>query len=229
MDELPYDDGVPMESKKHRDQMNLLIEPLERHFVDRPDVFVGGNMALYYSTLQARNQDFKAPDVFVVLGAIPDRERKSWVVWEEDGRRPDVVIELLSDSTEREDRGRKMRVYAALGVSNYYLFDPHALVFEGYELDRDHTWQRLAPDASGAIPCPRLGLLLRLWRGVYYRRESDWLRWYDGDRLLPTGSEAAEEQATRAAAEATRAAAEATRAERLAARLRALGLDPDAG
>lgn len=79
-EELPWDDGEPMETPKHREQMILLIHPLLRWFADRDDVYVGGNMALYYSDLQARNQDFKAPDFFVVLdappaSARPDRER----------------------------------------------------------------------------------------------------------------------------------------------------------
>ena len=61
----------------------------------------------------AWKNDFKGPDVFVVLDTVR-KDRKSWVVWEEEGRTPDVVIELLSESTEKADRGLKMRVYAKL-------------------------------------------------------------------------------------------------------------------
>lgn len=88
MAELPYDDAEPMESPKHRHQTNLLIETLHIHLADRDDVFIGGNMGVYYTTLQAIKNEFKAPDFFVVLG-VPYRERTFWVVWEE-GRGPDL-------------------------------------------------------------------------------------------------------------------------------------------
>ena len=96
-DELPFDDGVPMETQRHKMQMDLLIDPLIPWLEPREDGYVGGNMFLYFSLAQVRNQDFKGPDFIAVLG-VPKKERKSWVVWEE-GKAPDVIIELLSPST----------------------------------------------------------------------------------------------------------------------------------
>lgn len=125
-----------MESERHRAQMDLLIEALKLFWHDRDDVYVAGNMAIYFSELQAKKNDFRGTDVFVVLDTNR-RERKSWVVWQEDGRTPDVVIELLSESTEAVDRGEKMRVYAKLlHVSEYYLFDPFSGALEAYTLDQ---------------------------------------------------------------------------------------------
>src|SRR5262245_34654149 len=98
-DDLPYDDGEPMDSERHLEQLSLLVEQLKLLWKDRDDVYVGGNMAIYFSELQAKKNDFRGPDVFVVLDTVK-RERKSWVVWQEGGRTPDVVIELLSASTE---------------------------------------------------------------------------------------------------------------------------------
>lgn len=49
---------------------------------------------------------FRGPDFFLVLD-VEDRERKSWVVWQERMRFPDVVIELLSDSTREVDKVEK--------------------------------------------------------------------------------------------------------------------------
>ncbi len=87
-------------------------------------------MFVYFSELQAKKNDFRGPDVFVVLDTVR-RERKSWVVWGENGRTPDVVIELLSPSTEAVDRGEKMRVYSKLlRVTHYYLFDPMSQLAE---------------------------------------------------------------------------------------------------
>jgi Uma2 family endonuclease len=81
-DELPYDDGMPMESERHVLQLQWLLDPLRRFWADRQDVYVGGNMFVYFSLEQVRHQDFRGPDFFAVLG-VPKRERKSWVVWQE--------------------------------------------------------------------------------------------------------------------------------------------------
>ncbi len=100
-DELPCDDGIPMETQRHKMQMDLLLDTLQPWLDQREDGYIGGNMFIYFSTEQVKNQDFRGPDFFAVLG-VPKRERKSWVVWEE-GKAPNVVIELLSESTSNED------------------------------------------------------------------------------------------------------------------------------
>ena len=109
-EDLPYDDGVPMESELHVMQMTLLKESLELGWADRQDFYVGCNMFVYYSELQSKQNDFRGPDVFVVTNTAR-KLRKSWVVWEEDGRTPDLVIELTSPSTEAVDRGKKKDIY----------------------------------------------------------------------------------------------------------------------
>ena len=215
MDELPYDDGEPMESEKHRNGMYLLIDAAVRYFADRPDVYVSGNMGLYYSVLQARNADFKAPDFFVVLDAIPGRERKSWVVWEEDGRVPNVVIELVSASTEREDRGRKMRVYASLNVHEYFLYDPRDDRLEGYRLDAAQRYRPIPARPDGDLDCESLGLRLGVVHCAWMGHSHPWLRWRAPDgSLLLTGREAEHEEFARAEQERERAERERERAER---------------
>ncbi|WP_437283233.1 Uma2 family endonuclease [Sorangium sp. So ce375] len=219
-DELLHDDGAS-QSERHRKQMDLLIEALDLLWKERDDVYVGGNMAVYFSELQAKKNDFRGPDVFVVLDTVR-RERKSWVVWQEDGRTPDMVIELLSESTEKVDRADKMRIYAKLlRVPEYYLFDPFTGVLEAYALDiTTMTYTSVAPGAGGDVVSPRLQLRLGVRRGRYHGLEADWLRWLDPEgHLVPTGEEqarAAEEQA-RAADERARAAQD--EATLLAARL----------
>ncbi|MGK4004232.1 Uma2 family endonuclease [Sorangium sp. So ce1036] len=227
-DELPYDDGEPMESQRHRKQMELLIEVLDLLWKDRDDVYVSGNMAIYFSELQAKKNDFRGPDVFVVLDTVK-RERKSWVVWQEDGRTPDVVIELLSESTEKVDRTDKMRIYAKLlRVPEYYLFDPFTGVLEAYTLDlATMSYVPVAPAANGDVVSSRLHLGLGVRRGTYHNLEVDWLRWLDAEgRVLPTAEEqarAAEEQA-RAAEEQARAAEGRARAAEDEAKLLAARL-----
>ena len=192
-DELPYDDGEPMESDRHRKQMNVLIESLDDAWRDRDDVYVGGNMFVYFSELQAKKNDFRGPDVFVVLDTVR-RERKSWVVWGENGRTPDVVIELLSPSTEGVDRGEKMRVYSKLlHVAHYYLFDPMSGALEGYTLDSAaRAYVPTLPDESGDVPCSALGLRLGVRHGRLLGVEADWLRWVDhAGQVIPTPEERA--------------------------------------
>ena len=210
--DLPYDDGEPMESERHVCQMTLLIESLKLAWKDRQNFYVGGNMFIYFSELQTRKNDFRGPDVFVVLDTVK-RERLSWVVWEEGGRRPDVVIELLSPSTEEVDRGEKMQVYArVLMVGEYYLFDPWTGALEGYTLDRgSRTYRRMpAVDERGTVPCGQLGLRLGVVPGRYHDVETDFLRWLDQEgRVLPTGEELAAIETVRADQEAARAGQEA--------------------
>ena len=67
-DQLPWDDGVPMETQRHRLQMDLLIETLQPWQTQRQDGYVGGNRFLYYSLAQVRNRKLMGPDVFAVVG-----------------------------------------------------------------------------------------------------------------------------------------------------------------
>lgn len=160
----------------------------------------------------------------VVLGT--DRHpRRAWVVWEEDGKTPNVIIELLSESTEHVDRGEKMRVYGqALKVAEYFLFDPLTGTLEGYELDLPRpVYVRKQPDARGYLRCAQMDLSLGRVRGTYHGREGDWLRWIAPDgTVLPTGAEHASAETERANAEAERANAEAERVRQLTEELAAL-------
>jgi Uma2 family endonuclease len=199
-EDLPCDDGEPMETPRHREQMVLLINSLKQAWEHRDDFYVGGNEFVYFSQLQAKHNDFRGPDVYVVLDALKKKERKSWVVWEEDGRTPDVIIELLSPSSEATDRGDKMRIYARLlRVAECFLFDPWDGRLEGYELDSSRgSYERMEADDNGWLRSERLGLRLGKVRSTHAGVEADWLRWIDQQgRILPSGEEralAAEDQ-----------------------------------
>jgi Uma2 family endonuclease len=231
-DDLPYDDGLPMPTFRHVLQMQLLMGSLRLHWADRTDVFIGGDMFVYYSPEQVRTRDFLSPDVFVVLDVPFHRVRKSWVVWEEDGRGPDLVIELLSDSTARGDRTTKWEAYQRrLRVPEYIWFDPYTAELAGFAL-RNGVYESMPVDEQGRLVSRRLGLLLVPWMGEYGGEEATWLRWATPDgAILPTGEEQAEaaqrlaEAAQRLAEAAERRAAEererAERAERRMAELEA--------
>jgi len=189
-DELPYDDGRPMETERHALQLQLLLDPLRLYYTGRQDAYVGGNMFVYFSLDQVRHQDFRGPDFFVVLG-VPKRERKSWVVWQE-GKGPDVVIELLSDSTAAQDKGEKKTIYQdRLRVPEYFWFDPFSGERAGFRL-RDGRYEDVAEDRHGRLLSQCLGLALVRWQGIYQEVEARWLRWATwAGTLLPTSQEVA--------------------------------------
>ncbi|MBW4694860.1 MAG: Uma2 family endonuclease [Lyngbya sp. HA4199-MV5] len=215
--ELPYDDGVPMESARHKTQMDLLIDALIPWLAQRDDGFVGGSMFVYYSLAQVRNQDFKGPDFFAVLG-VPKEKRKSWVVWEE-GKAPDVVIELLSDSTAAADKTKKKLIYQEqMRVPEYFWYDPfNPSDWAGFAMQQN-GYQPLVLNDRDQLLSVSLGLALQRWQGTYKGIDATWLRWatVEGD-LLPTPEEQehqrAEQEHQQAELERQRAEQERQRAE----------------
>ncbi|MBN8609256.1 MAG: Uma2 family endonuclease [Deltaproteobacteria bacterium] len=216
-DQLPFDDGEPMESQRHLEQMNVLIDSLRSHWGSRRDFYVGGNMFVYFSELQTRKNDFRGPDVFVVMDTDAAKERKSWVVWEEDGRLPDVVIELLSSSTEAIDRGEKKRIYERVWkVSTYVLYDPFTYALTVFERNAEDIL--VERERADVVNVPRLRLSLAVRPTKLAGQDVMGLRWIDGDEVLPTGEERAASQRARADAEGARADAESARADEESAR-----------
>ncbi|WP_375492060.1 Uma2 family endonuclease [uncultured Nostoc sp.] len=196
--ELPYDDGIPMESARHKAQMDLLIDALIPWLEEREDGFIGGNMFVYYSLAQVRNKDFKGPDFFTVLG-VPKGERRSWVVWEE-GKAPDVVIELLSDSTAQADKNLKKLIYQnQMRVPEYFWYDPfNPDDLAGFSNEKG-VYQPIAANAQNQLVSQSLGLALQLWQGNYKGINTTWLRWAMSlGELLPTPEEKERQRADKA-------------------------------
>jgi Uma2 family endonuclease len=55
---------------------------------------------------------------------------------------PDWVCEVVSPSTERLDRGEKLRVYARERVAHVWLIDPSRQALEVLVLDRRGQWAK---------------------------------------------------------------------------------------
>jgi Uma2 family endonuclease len=201
-------DEPEMESYLHLIQMLLLLETLELSWKHRTDFFAAGNLTIFFSPRQLKSEKFRGPDFFVVLGT-EKKPRKSWTVWQEDGRYPNVIVEILSESTAALDRGLKKQIYQdVFRTPDYFLFDPETLDLAGFHLV-EGRYEPLAPDAQGRLPSAQLGLHLGVHEGK--------LRFFTPEgALLPSGRDIAE-QAERAAQQA----------ERMAAKLRELGVDPD--
>jgi Uma2 family endonuclease len=192
-----------METARHREQMEVLIGSLQAHWAERDNYYVGGNMFLHYDPSNRRK--FRGPDFFLVMNVEKHRERKSWVVWQEGMRFPDVIIELLSDTTRETDkRGKKMLYEQVFRTAEYYLYDPISQELTGYHL-RCARYEEVQRDAQGQVYSPVTGLCLTI--------DNDWLRWATREgKLLPTPMELALQERQRADQEQQRADQERQRA-----------------
>jgi Uma2 family endonuclease len=229
--DYPTSDGKPMaETDHHRNLMVLLIAMLQAWFEHQQRVYVSGNLQLFYERGNKRRHI--SPDVFVVKG-VPKGDRLNYILWEE-GKAPQLVIELTSSSTRREDTDRKFRFYRdRLKVQEYFLFDPHGDYLnprlQGYRLRAGEYHPVRA--VQGRLPSRVLDLHLEA--------DGDFLRLYDpaSGRWLPTPQEQVNEaQAQRDQAQVERdrerqarqrAEAEVERLRRQVEELRRLSSIPD--
>jgi len=180
----PETDGKPMgETDVHIKQILNLLFTLSWFYRDDPQAYVAADLLLYY--MEGEPKEFVVPDVFVVKG-VPKGERRVYKVWEE-GRAPDVVFEITSLSTRREDLGSKKVLYADLGITEYFVFDPTNGSLHGF---------RLHGTEYQLIPSPLFSESL----GLELRVQANRLRLYDPKTktLLMT---AEEEAAGRAASD----------------------------
>jgi Uma2 family endonuclease len=156
----PSSDGRPMaESDHHRDLMLDLIETLKTYYADDSMVYVSGNLLVFY--VPGNRRKYVAPDVFVVKG-VPKRNRRNYLLWEE-GKGPDVVIEVTSSRTRREDMKTKFSLYQdTLRVPELFLFDPRQDYLDpplqGYRLHRGKY--KAIRAVRGRLPSQVLGLHL---------------------------------------------------------------------
>ncbi len=219
-------DEPEMESSLHYQQLALLVSCLEWCWRERDDFFIGANLTVYYDHQQLRRRAFRGPDFFLVQG-VNGQPRNSWVVWEEGGRYPDLIIELLSDSTAQVDRTDKKSLYQNIfRTPEYFWYSPVNQEFAGFHL-LEGVYEAMPTDARGW----RWSKVLGLYVGV----ADGWLRYFNrAGEKLPTPAEAAaqqyqraEQEHRRAEQEHRRAEQEHRRAESLAQRLLELGIKPD--
>lgn len=74
---------------------------------------------------------------------------------------PDFIVEILSESTEKVDRGVKLEDYAAHGVREYWIVDPHEQTLEQYLLDAEGGYKLKLKMGKGEVTSEVLqGLVL---------------------------------------------------------------------
>jgi hypothetical protein len=255
--QLVTEDDTPVDNIFSEKQQRLLTESLYSSWAGPGDArpfLAMANVGLFYAVAEPP----LVPDTLLSLDvrapANPwPKANRSYFIWRY-GKTPEVVIEVVSN--RKGGKGdEKLARYAAIGIPFYVIFDPEQELSPEPLCIYGLYVGEYCPHADAWLSRVQLGL--KLWHGVYEDLEATWLRWCAEDgTLIPTGAERAEqatqraeqertraeqatqraeheraraEQATqRAEHERTRAEQEYTRAERLAARLRELGLDPDA-
>jgi Uma2 family endonuclease len=225
---LPSGDGDKMESDWHVVSIALLDELVRNHLGAPKNYFCGGNMFIYYSVEQAkeieeyveaetvaRKPRFKGPDFFLVKDVDGTKPRESWVVWQEDGRYPDLVVEFISPSTRRKDVNENAKFYATVfRVPEYFWFDRYRGVLRGYRLSAG-GYAPIRADRRGWLWSEVLGAYVGVWKGEYRGRVFPWLRLWDkdGNLVLTREEREAREREAREQAEA-QAQQERERAER---------------
>ena len=202
--DYPESDGKPMgETDLHRDWMFRLIEMLKYRYRGQ-QVYVSGDLLVYFEERNPKR--YVVPDAFAVKDCDPGR-RRIFKIWEE-GRVPNAIFEVTSRRTKRRDLKIKPAIYSRLRVPECFLYDPTADYLDpplqGFRLAGD-DYCRIEPDASGALVCEELDLLLRLEGGQLLLLDGT-----SGERLL---TEAEAGRAAQQALEAERQAREAAEAE----------------
>ncbi len=227
--ENPEEPGLPDEF--HDWQPQLLSQTFQPTTYPADRVFTASDLNLYFDSRNTRY--YKRPDWFAVVGVprLVDAGRLSYVMWQE-SYAPIVVVELLSPSTQEADQGETLRdqqppskweVYESiLRVPYYVLFNREASTYRLFRLEGT-AYQELSEQRLWIEP---LQIGLGLWQGSFAGVERLWLRWYDAKgRWISTDIE---QERQRTEQERQRAERAEQRAAALAARLRALGVDPDA-
>ncbi|GAB1544565.1 Uma2 family endonuclease [Scytonema sp. NUACC21] len=215
-----WSDEPPLESDLHREQIELLLVCLKWLWRNRTDFYASGNLTIYFSPEQITTRDFRGPDFFVVLGC-ENRPRKSWVLWAEQGKYPNVIVELLSDSTAKVDKGAKKQLYRdTFRTPEYFWFHPDTLEFQGFRL-MGGQYQLIEPNAEEWLWSQQLELFL----GVHESK----LRFFSPDKqLIPTPEERAETAQQQAEVERKQKELAQQQVQELLAKLKNFSVDPKA-
>ena len=227
----PETDGLPMADNTIQwDWMVKIVGELRTLFAGQ-EVFVAGN--LFWYPVEGDPATVVAPDALVVFGRPPG-DRPSYHQWREGGVAPQVVFEVLSPGNSDDEMADKLDFYDRHGVSEYYVIDPYRHEYEGYVRRRGRLMPVPTSRLSG-FTSPALGVRFAVGDGELLlltpdgrpfqareEREAELLA-----ELLQAGF-AADAERQRADSERLRANETEAVRQRLAAKLRELGIDPDA-
>lgn len=214
----PESDGQPMADNTEQFNWIVLIkENLEILFAHDPVVFVAGDLLWY--PIQEDNKLHQALDVLVAFGR-PKGKRGSYQQWKEDNIAPQVVFEILSPGNTLKEMAKKLNFYHRYGVQEYYLYDPDKNDLGGW-LRIDNNLE-VIEEIEGWVS-PRLGIRFVMTADILEIYGPDDQKFLSSVQLAQRAQQAEQGQVI----ERQRAERSEQRAERLAAKLHALGIDPD--
>lgn len=219
------EDDEPVDNLFSAKQQRLLVRTLYASWQPEVPFLADANVGLFYNP----GEPPLVPDFFLSLNVrVADdwyaREHRTYFLWEF-GKSPEVALEIVSNRRGREID--KQARYAGMGIAYYVIFDAQRQVMP-QPLTVYRLWQARYRQTDSWL-LESVGLGLTMWEGEFEQKYERWLRWTNlNGQLLPLGTELAQQEAARARQEAERAEQEKARADRLAARLRELGIDPDA-
>ena len=229
----PSADGEPVaETYDHLYALLTTLEVLKQYLAGR-QATVLGNQFLYYA--QGFPKLRVAPDVMVIFDVAPGG-RDNYKIWQE-GQVPRVIFEMTSGGTKEQDQVFKKTLYEQLGVKEYWLFDPKGEWIKeqlrGYRLRRE-AYEPIQDNRSEPLEL-RLQVEGKL---INFTREDTGEKLLIPDELAETlrqevlarqqAEEQAQQECQRAEQERQRAEQAESQVEQLKARLRSLGVDPDA-
>ena len=249
--DLPENDGTFVTNFRELPQSLVITESL-LPVLDRlhPDgrFAIGQDSGIYWREADPPERGSIAPDWFYVPGVdriLDGHYRRSYVLWKELVP-PRIVLEFASgDGDEERDRTPwrgKFWIYEQMIRPIYYgIFHVESGGLEVFQL-AGGRFVPIAPNPRGHFPVVDLDIELGTWRGRVLGEEACWLRaWDSRGNLLLSDAERVDEERRRADEERRRADEERRRAdeqkrradeqmwraEALAAKLRALGIEPD--
>ncbi len=246
--QLPESDGTLVKNFQEHPQSLILTDSIGSVLQQRhPDGYyaIGQDCGIYWRETDPPEKGAEAPDWFYIPNVPPlvnGEIRRSYVLWRE-FMAPMIALEFASGSGEEERDATSLSVAAEgkttkpgkfwvyeqiIRIPYYGIYEIKKGKLEVYHL-RDFSYQKLEQNQRGHYSIPPLGVELGLWQGTYQNQTQLWLRWWDSEgNLLLIGEERAELERQRAEQERQRAEQAEQKAARLAARLRALGFDPEA-
>jgi hypothetical protein len=172
----------------------------------------------------------------MVIFDVTPGGRDNYKIWQE-GQVPSVIFEITSGGTKEQDLVFKKTLYEQLGVKEYWLFDPKGEwvkeQLRGYRL-RGDAYERIQDNQSEPLQL-RLQVEGKL---ISFTREDTGEKLLIPDELAEAlrqevlarqhAEEQAQQERQRAEQERQRAEQAESQVEQLRARLRSLGVDPDA-
>lgn len=213
-DELLESDETPVDNELQNLIPNLLLAILATIWSNRQDWFFGVDMGIYHNT----DEPAIVPDGFLSLGVqrlVGEQGRLSYVIWQENGVIPILVLEVVSKTYRGEYKQKKID-YAELGVMYYVVYNPgryHSRRGDAFEVHRLVNGEYIRRSGE-PVWMPEIGLGIGRKMGTYEGWTREWLFWYDENGRKYLSPNELIQQAEQ-------------RAERLAAKLRELGIEPD--